>query len=406
MSAERNEPTMPPTPLRVLFATDGEPDTLDAALVASRLASRSTLRLHVASAQGGHSSDALGKEALTLRVITTFSESLGDPAGWDLTVRDGQPAQVIADVAGEVGATLIVMGRGRSHTTPRMLGEALALQVARRTAVPILAVRSGRGGPAHTAVVAVDFSAASVVAARSALQVLEPDASSPRRLLLLHIATHDGADDDTLDPRTADQFERLEAMLRSDVADAVRIERRLERGPVAPAIQRVASREQADVVALGTHGRGFLERLFLGSVAITTLREAETSVLIAPAPALADRLALELELWEQVTLDRPEDWGEALDLFTRRNAGRRCRVERTESATGDVATEADAERLQAASWDPEERTVTLTLGEPGHMRRHSLLRVVSIELVGQPGPGDHALVVQHAGGRCLLTVSR
>ena len=422
MSPHRDEPTLPPTRLRVLLATDGAADTTDAALAAWRLARRGDERLHVVAAQGAHAPTAIGKEGqwrpqdtlgdddaatLARHVRETLSAQLGDPSTWDLTVRDGAPASVIADVAADSNASLIVMGRGQSRTTPHMLGEALALQVARLTNVPILAVCPGRGAAAHTAVVAVDFSAASIVAARTALQALDPGAPGLRRLVLLHGLQHGTPHGDDLDPHTLHQFARLESMLASDVDGEVRLERRVLHGDVATAIRAAATEEAADIIALGTHGRGFLERLFVGSVAITTLREADTSVLIAPAPPLAERIALELELWEQVALTHPEDWGEALRVFTRRNTGRPCRLEQTESVSGEVHASRNAEQFVAAEWDAEERSIILRFreaGEGGGVRRHPLLRVVSIELMGRRGPGDHALLVEDAGGHCVLTL--
>lgn len=53
----------------------------------------------------------------------------------------------------------------------------------------------------------------------------------------------------------------------------------------ARAILGFAERVQADLIALGSHGRRFMERLRLGSVAEAMLRAARCSVLIVSSQA-------------------------------------------------------------------------------------------------------------------------
>lgn len=426
MTAEPHAPSPTPQGRRILLTTDGTPSTNDAAQLARTLAERAGSRLHVVAADGGEAPLAIGHEgiwrrvedldhedtsSLYARVRQRFAEPLGSEA-WDLTVREGVPAEVIAQVAVEIGADLIVMGGSHSRTLRHMLGEALALQVARLSHAPVLAVCANQGDASpHTAVVAVDFSAASVVAARAAIALLATSPAHPRRLILLHVLSHAPKDqkldgDLIVDTRVGQQFTYLEALLRKDLLVGVQLERVVRAGDVGKTIRAVATDRDAQLVALGTHGRGFLERLFLGSVAITTLREAETSVLIAPAPELAERVRLELGLWEQVKLDRPEDWGEALAVFSDRNAGRFAHVELTDSLAGATRVQLDALPFIGARWDAEQRRIDLVFAERDDARRHhtqEVLRVISVEMVGAHGPHDKALLLEHAGGRCALT---
>ena len=51
-------------------------------------------------------------------------------------------------------------------------------------------------------------------------------------------------------------------------------------GPPAREIVRVASRHDADVIVVGTHGRKGVERLMLGSVASEILKLARCCVLV------------------------------------------------------------------------------------------------------------------------------
>jgi nucleotide-binding universal stress UspA family protein len=50
-------------------------------------------------------------------------------------------------------------------------------------------------------------------------------------------------------------------------------------GPPASTILKVAEAEQADMIALGTHGRGGLQRLMFGSVAERVMRNATVPVM-------------------------------------------------------------------------------------------------------------------------------
>lgn len=51
-------------------------------------------------------------------------------------------------------------------------------------------------------------------------------------------------------------------------------------GDAVDEILAIAKREKADLIALGTHGRSGLSRIFLGSVAEGVLRRAEVPVLV------------------------------------------------------------------------------------------------------------------------------
>jgi universal stress protein A len=71
-----------------------------------------------------------------------------------------------------------------------------------------------------------------------------------------------------------------------------RIDYRIEEGMPADEILRLAEETPCDLVVLGTHGRGGLGRLLLGSVAEEVLRRASCPVLtvrLSPEPSPAGR---------------------------------------------------------------------------------------------------------------------
>lgn len=69
----------------------------------------------------------------------------------------------------------------------------------------------------------------------------------------------------------------------------VRIARRLRRGEPAAEILAVAAEVAADLIVMGTHGRGGLSRLVLGSVAESVMRKAPCPVLTVRAAVHAAR---------------------------------------------------------------------------------------------------------------------
>ena len=81
--------------------------------------------------------------------------------------------------------------------------------------------------------------------------------------------------------RTAGERE-LERLAARAHRDALRVSTRREAGAPASAIVRVARKERAAMVVLGTHGRTGLPRLLLGSAAVRVIRTAPCPVVTVP----------------------------------------------------------------------------------------------------------------------------
>ncbi len=58
---------------------------------------------------------------------------------------------------------------------------------------------------------------------------------------------------------------------------------RVEHGPVVKAIIRVAEREGADIIAMASHGRSGISRVFYGSVAAGVLQHVDRPLLLVRA---------------------------------------------------------------------------------------------------------------------------
>jgi nucleotide-binding universal stress UspA family protein len=87
---------------------------------------------------------------------------------------------------------------------------------------------------------------------------------------------------DVLRQWTDEARARLEQLVTNRVTEAVGLTRTIVSGTPATEIVRYARDCSADVIVLGSHGHGLMERLVLGSVAERVIRHATCSVLIVP----------------------------------------------------------------------------------------------------------------------------
>lgn len=429
----------PPALGSVLLATDGHGATDAPALAARRLAARLGTRLDVVAVVEPPSALAVGFEVAALpaeldgsrrdeleaAVRRRLAPVLGASERYRLDVRVGAPARAIADAARESGAALVVVGHGGHRAVDRLLGDEIALQVVRRATAPVLAVAPGPDAPIRRAVVGVDFGAASIRAARAALSLLEPGADGDAQLTLVHVRSPLDDAPDGRDPRASDfasdfaadyeasvgtMFVRLREMLRPLVPQGVTVETRIRSGRIVECLLESAEETGAALVAVGTRGPGWAERLFVGSVSTGVLRRAGRSVLVAPAPDAAERVRLELAVAGRVALERARDWGGALDALTRRNAGRRARLEvggrEPWGCVDGLVVEAVAYRFLGASYDPHDGRAEIMLGDDGGLARHlthGIPGVRAVEIVADAGGRDHALLIEDERGESVLT---
>ena len=134
-------------------------------------------------------------------------------------------------------------------------------------------------------VVATDFSTASRAAFAAALDFARRDGT---RLIVLHVmmppSPFTGGDLPgswlELEARARrDAERRLAASVRQAERSGIATTGTLVKGAPAEVIVRVARREGADLIVMGTHGRSGLGRLFMGSVVAHVLGTATCPVL-------------------------------------------------------------------------------------------------------------------------------
>jgi nucleotide-binding universal stress UspA family protein len=328
---------------------------------------------------------------------------------WPITVVTGQAGSTIARAASRSGARMIVLGIGRHQVSDRLFGSETALRALRRADVPILAVTPGFSALPRRVLAAVDFSASSLVAARVALNVAAENAS----IELAHVAP---SVEPLLAPweRFGVQSEKVDytAALRQTARtfgapDGVTVTTAELRGSAAEALLEHAQKIGAELIVAGSHGFGFLQRMFVGSVATRLLRGSTVPVLVVPHSFAAVRAAETGASGEERRLEsiNERNWTERLKVFTERNAGRRCMIEVDDPAFGAQLQGADYP-LRGVAYDRKDRRVEVMLGDTsgGNHLTKSISNVTSVDVVTSDEGRDRVLRIGHGTGQTLITI--
>ncbi|MDZ7781100.1 MAG: universal stress protein [Gemmatimonadota bacterium] len=228
----------------------------------------------------------------------TLREQLGRVAADALSHGDpevviGAPSKEIVGYAERVAADVVVLGPHRPHRALDDLLGTTADRVLRTTGRPCLVAHSPLEGPVTRILVATDFSsharrALATVVDWFAPVVASPSDSGPRELVvdLLYVYA---VGSPVYRPFDA------EPLLREQVAGArerlpedapVTFNTRTRAAPLAvDGVAAVAESLAPDVIALGTHGHGFMARTLLGSVASSVVRTVRYPLLLFPPEA-------------------------------------------------------------------------------------------------------------------------
>ena len=199
-----------------------------------------------------------------------------------LTVRRGAPHRMLADLASEIGADLLIVGATAGGRLHRRLGST-ADRVLRRAHCPVLVVRGGLLVPPKKVLAPVDLSPLSAEAFGRGLDVLAGLGTAPEveALFVLSVLERQTSFD-----FTPEQIDRLAAeKLESFVEGHAGVERKVRTGNTLEEIFEEIASYRPDLVLLGTHGLGGFDRFAIGSVAADIAREATCSVLVVPPGA-------------------------------------------------------------------------------------------------------------------------
>lgn len=203
-------------------------------------------------------------------------------------VAEGKAASKIVRAVRARGAKLVVVG---GPPPDRLLGST-ADRVIRRSPVPVLVVRLPPPSGYRRLAVGIDFSEASGRALATALRLAEPGA----RVTVCHVLDTLGlpasgeasAAAREREPRVREWVRRWAPGAAGSADLAVRV----EPGSPREALLAAARELSADLLAVGSRGRGPLRHFLMGSVAEASARRAPCDVLVAgprtgPAAATA-----------------------------------------------------------------------------------------------------------------------
>ena len=402
-------------PAVIVVASDGTERSDGALRVALARATATRAALEVLTVarwepNGGPEGMALWQEAIAERrgaqrraVEAQLERVTGKPRVHGVTVLDGNPAYTISRVAVDRRAALIIVGLGRHGLSDLLFSDETALQLARISRVPVLAVPENAVGAGSHAVVAVDFSELSDRAAQGAI-----DAVGDQGLVeLVHVMPYVSENPFTIEdeePLTRWAHAHLHALVeRLVVPQGVMVRQVALRGSPARVLLEYARSSGADFIATATHGRGFVARTLLGSVATKLLRGAPCAVLTVPRDPLPGIT--------QATLDSSTNsppsaaWIQMLDRFSKRNIGRRTILEVDDLDIGAQAQEFNYPLL-GATYEERADRLELMLGDATAGGKHltrSIGGVRAVDVLTDSEGHDLALRIQHGTSQTLLT---
>jgi nucleotide-binding universal stress UspA family protein len=194
----------------------------------------------------------------------------------------GKPVRVLARIAAEVEADLLVVGAARRARLGRAILGTTAQRVLRASPVPVLVARRPVTGAPERVLLTTDLTEMSAAVHESALYTVGEYFGAPAHLRSLLVLAWSAIPP----PLPADALEHtargeLEKFL-GERTDGEKIESVVRTGFAADEIVAEAREWNADLLVLGTHARGWGARLMLGSVAEAALREAPCNVLAVP----------------------------------------------------------------------------------------------------------------------------
>jgi nucleotide-binding universal stress UspA family protein len=201
-------------------------------------------------------------------------------------------------IAKEQGASLVVVGSHGATLAREMLLGGTAMGILSHASLPVLLIRlkiTEDGGEARCEAMCgdfrehvlycTDFSETAEQALPYVERIIE---SGGKRVTLLHvqdrtrIETHLAHRLEEFNEVDRRRLESLREQLEQRGATEVRIE--IPYGSPSREIVREAQERGCHLIVMGSQGRGFLEEVFLGSVAHQVIRRAPAPVLLVPPP--------------------------------------------------------------------------------------------------------------------------
>jgi nucleotide-binding universal stress UspA family protein len=206
-----------------------------------------------------------------------------------LDVMFGPASVILQQVMREQRPGLVVLGGKHHSALERWLGGSTSLNVVRAAEVPVL-VTSGTPTAIRRVLVAADLSRAAgptiALATRFAKLV-----GAQLRVVTVFEPLPNLPGVPPVDPE--EYFALAQETLERDVWPLVQMpaaDKIVRHGDVVETLMREAVEWNADVLVVGSHGKGWAQRVLLGSVTERLLNNLPTSLLVAPVDVAAAAL--------------------------------------------------------------------------------------------------------------------
>jgi nucleotide-binding universal stress UspA family protein len=294
----------------IIVGVDGSPESVSAASVGWMIARAadvecqlvhavSAARVSMESAGSPAVANAL-QLALLASARSECAAALQDcvpaPVIHAMIMRIGRAVDVLNDVIAETDAAMVVLGGKHHSALGRWLGGSTVHQVLRRAPVPLL-ITAGELRTRPRVLVAVDPSYAAIPTANQAVAFARLMGGP---LHALHVVEPGPALAETLVPSTPEPYdnwsrERIERDVWTilPLPDHSKV---IRSGIALETIVQEAAAWRADVIVVGSHGKGWVDRLLIGSVTEDLLNNLPCAVLVVPVPAPERREAMPLRV--------------------------------------------------------------------------------------------------------------
>ena len=287
----------------IVVGVDVSPEAKGAAVVGERLARLAGVPCHAVHAVRDAwaplvavSADpqVVEKQQLQLAVARhQVNELLGtgvcDEVRRKLNVVFGPAAVVLQQVMRTERPGLMVLGGKHHSVLERWLGGSTSLHIVRAAEVPVL-ITAGTPTAFRRVLVAADLSKAAgptiALAERFARLV-----GAELRVLTVFEPLPDLPGIPPVDP--TEYFALAQERLQHEIWPLVKtptVERFVRHGNVVDTLLREATDWKADVLVVGSHGKGWAQRVLLGSVTEQLINHLPTSLLVAPVGVAAAAL--------------------------------------------------------------------------------------------------------------------
>jgi len=279
----------------IVAGVDSSPESARAAAIAAHMAQAAGTTCHLTHATGDQwSALAIAQlperaEAFRQSLVAHERElvegalraSVAPDVTQSMIVRIGRTAAVLKQVAADLSAGVVVLGGKHHSALARWLAGSTALDMVRTTDVPVFVTGDSRA-PIRRVLAAVDLSAA----ARPTIEAAERFA----KLFGAELRVMCALEPLPVIPETPNyDLTHYYAMLEDQIAhqvwplvESLDTEKVTRYGTAVDAVLQEAGEWGADLVVVGSHGKGWVDRLLIGSVTERLLNRLPTSLLVVP----------------------------------------------------------------------------------------------------------------------------